>query len=172
MAAASKDSDGGLFRNRNLHSAVSCRIAFDGPDQLKQSSSYISFDTDSWDREVDRSPLNDRAWVLQEHLLAPRSLYFAKSQLFWECQTTRACETLPCGFPKDYYYTKRELHNTCRNKTRRDLSGVDGCWLVWRAVLQSYPCTKLTIPGDRLIAIGTLAREIHEAYPDEYLAGL
>lgn len=34
---------------------------------------------------VPNTPLASRAWVLQERLLAPRTLHFSKTQLFWEC---------------------------------------------------------------------------------------
>ena len=35
------------------------------------------------------SPLGGRGWVLQERLLAPRTLNFGREQLFWECRECR-----------------------------------------------------------------------------------
>ncbi|OCK73507.1 HET-domain-containing protein, partial [Lepidopterella palustris CBS 459.81] len=42
-------------------------------------------------------PLNTRGWILQEQLLAPRALVFAKDQIRWECRSKEACETSPGG---------------------------------------------------------------------------
>ena len=38
------------------------------------------------------SPLSGRGWVLQERLLAPRTLHFGREQLFWECCECRHLE--------------------------------------------------------------------------------
>lgn len=35
--------------------------------------------------DLDRGPLNQRAWVLQERFLSPRIMRFTSSQVFWEC---------------------------------------------------------------------------------------
>lgn len=36
-------------------------------------------------RNVERSPTNKRAWILQERALSRRILHFGKEQIFWEC---------------------------------------------------------------------------------------
>ena len=46
------------------------------------------------------APVNTRAWVVQERLLAPRTLHFGRDQLFWECRTFEACESFPGGLPQ------------------------------------------------------------------------
>jgi hypothetical protein len=45
----------------------------------------------TWAASVDgpASPLSGRGWVLQERLLAPRTLHFRCEQLFWECRERR-----------------------------------------------------------------------------------
>jgi len=37
---------------------------------------------------------------MQERLLAPRVLDFAKDQIFWECQELESCEMYPNGIPE------------------------------------------------------------------------
>lgn len=46
------------------------------------------------------SPLTRRAWCMQERLLAPRVLHFAKDQILWECQKLECCEMHPNGIPE------------------------------------------------------------------------
>ena len=48
-----------------------------------------------WDREVQGSPIACRGWVLQEQLLAPRTLYFGADEVFWDCRTGRRSESFP-----------------------------------------------------------------------------
>lgn len=38
------------------------------------------------------SPLANRAWILQEPVLAPRTLHFAENELIWECDEVLADE--------------------------------------------------------------------------------
>jgi hypothetical protein len=53
------------------------------------------FDVSFWDDLVERAPVNERAWVLQERLMAPRVLHFCRDQIAWvrsspvrtECKT-------------------------------------------------------------------------------------
>ncbi|KAK7932154.1 hypothetical protein PG985_002866 [Apiospora marii] len=44
--------------------------------------------------------LYTRAWVLQEALLAPRTLDCGRSQLFWRCDSMKASEEFPTGYPR------------------------------------------------------------------------
>lgn len=53
-----------------------------------------------WREEIEEAPLNQRAWVVQERLLAPKILHFSSQQVYWECRTFRANETLPNGLPE------------------------------------------------------------------------
>ena len=50
-----------------------------------------------WMNQVSMSPLGKRAWVIQERLLSPRVVHFAKSRLFWECSQLRTCESSTIG---------------------------------------------------------------------------
>lgn len=48
-----------------------------------------------WSEQVAQAKLCRRAWVLQERLLAPRTVHFTKQQLFWECTTSQSIEEAP-----------------------------------------------------------------------------
>jgi hypothetical protein len=55
---------------------------------------FITDVVDNFERDVIQSPLNSRAWVLQERALARRTIYFTNNQAYWECRQGVRCETL------------------------------------------------------------------------------
>jgi hypothetical protein len=61
---------------------------------------FIAEDIDNFQRDVIDGALNQRGWVLQERALARRTIYFADSQVYWECGEGVRCET----FTKMYKY--------------------------------------------------------------------
>jgi hypothetical protein len=54
----------------------------------------VSAVTNDFNRDVVLSPLNRRGWVLQEHALARRTIFFTENQMYWECGDGVRCETL------------------------------------------------------------------------------
>ena len=64
--------------------------------RVGHSSITLRLEHDSlWSREVQGAPIAKRGWVLQEQLLAPRTLYFGANEVFWDCCTGRRSETYP-----------------------------------------------------------------------------
>jgi hypothetical protein len=55
---------------------------------------YISADIDDFDNDVGKAQLNTRAWVLQEGVLARRTIHFSANQTYWECGEGVYCENL------------------------------------------------------------------------------
>lgn len=49
---------------------------------------------DDFNKHVLQSPLNKRGWVLQERVLARRTIYFTDTQTYWECGRGVRCETM------------------------------------------------------------------------------
>jgi hypothetical protein len=83
----------GLFAQRNPFSITPLRMAIRIPSSEQTEMYYDVFDEhDSWTRQILRSKLCKRGWVVQERLLAPRVVHFAKGQLFWECVEKRTSE--------------------------------------------------------------------------------
>ncbi|PMD43657.1 HET-domain-containing protein, partial [Hyaloscypha variabilis F] len=103
---------------------------------------------------IEDTPLATRAWALQEHVLAPRTLHFSSSQIYWECREKQACESLPRGLPG--------YHFGSNVKT----------WLDWAPIVQEYSSRTLTYPGDKLPALAGLAEKVHEETKNTYIAGL
>ncbi|KAJ6006655.1 hypothetical protein N7451_004599 [Penicillium sp. IBT 35674x] len=48
-----------------------------------------------WSELIAKTKLCRRGWVLQERLLAPRTVHFTKQQLFWECTMSQSLEEAP-----------------------------------------------------------------------------
>lgn len=95
-AAASKDSRDGIFRLRSAMEVGPVLIATPELDNLgKKALCYC----EDWMEEVDRAPLNSRAWVVQERFLAPRVVHFGPTEVYWECVTCTSMESLPHGLP-------------------------------------------------------------------------
>jgi hypothetical protein len=55
---------------------------------------YISTDVDDLDKDADEVRLNTRAWVMQEGILARRTIHFSANQTYWECGEGVRCENL------------------------------------------------------------------------------
>ena len=62
---------------------------------------YVCVDHTAFDRKVETGPLNQRSWVFQERILAPRTIHFAQEQIWWQCRGHLACQSFPSGVPKD-----------------------------------------------------------------------
>jgi hypothetical protein len=63
--------------------------------QSEQSTPfYICEMIDNFKKDVLNGPLHSRAWYMQEHALARRTIFFTESQMYWECGTGIRCETM------------------------------------------------------------------------------
>ena len=163
------------------------------PWRLQPSLGYVSlrgtissfhhiFSTTTWVDVVASAPLNSRGWVLQERLLAPRTLHFSPTQVFWECRTLCSNESWPGGIPgtmtprilTNAKILKRELFLPIKPSTAGELTGpmVGQIHQMWRNIVALYSSCKLTRSSDKLIALSGLAQYVQRFIDDEYLAGL
>jgi hypothetical protein len=150
-ATAATDGRVGCFFDRDVARVQRCRVKalVDGREKV-----YDCVE-DSWDRDIEQAPLNSRGWVLQEQVLAPRTIHFAASQLYWSCNNNRANEALPDGLPW-YDGFQKEI----------------GGHYFWERLVNLYSNRLLTKEEDKLVAISGLARWQQRLSQDEYLAGL
>ncbi len=121
-----------------------------------------------WRNSIDRSPLRQRAWVVQEAVLSPRSLYFGKHQLFWDCTEFQACELYAAG-KKDL----RDITSSLGAGSLRSGPKTSEADLLctWLGMVSQYSQCKLTMPKDKLVAISGLAKSLG-IDSAKYLAGL
>ena len=130
------------------------------------------------------SPLDRRGWVMQERLLAPRSLIFESNKLSWMCLEMQASERFPEGRK-----TEGILVNLGRGDEvlRNVLKGVKverGVWgskerekLLelydrWYDLIKQYSTLELTYETDVFPALSGIAGFVQNATGDGYVAGL
>lgn len=146
-ASESANSQGGLFRDRSTDGARVAEVSSAWEDRA--SCHYIctpgGLNVDIWEPIV-HSPLSRRGWVLQEALLASRTVYFGQHQVYWACSAGKACEAIPYGVPNEGADPLRPLgHDMKRAQT-------------WWRIVHRYSHLSLTEQADKLVAISALAK--------------
>ncbi|PHH75339.1 hypothetical protein CDD82_4481 [Ophiocordyceps australis] len=125
-----------------------------------------------------------RAWIFQERLLAPRTLYFGRDLVFWECRETSCCEIYPKGIPQHHSDVESLRHpplwKNLLEVTPRG-GGNDPCQHLmqyWYDIIEEYSKLKLSHGCDKLVAVSGLANDMQAELqqlspgPHHYLAGL
>ena len=89
--------------------ATSAKDSWDGflvSQSVKQSVKLIDGSVDpplsvyacevggNFNNDVGSGGLNQRAWVLQERALSPRTIHFTAAQTYWECGSVIRCDNL------------------------------------------------------------------------------
>ncbi|MCJ1384051.1 hypothetical protein MMC17_007167 [Xylographa soralifera] len=173
-ADAAVDGSVGCFTQRDVSRCFESQTAR-GSDSLVQLHARPVIEHSQYantlaDHEY-RDPLSYRAWVLQEWLLATRTLHFTRQELVWDCRTSFCCE---CGgFNRLAAESASTSHSialnvrglrgevsTCLDRdTSRSMTTAARLNL-WFDVVEEYTTRRLTKPSDRMVAISGLASEI------------
>lgn len=170
-ATGFEDSSHSLFVSRDPTLFRTCDV--DIP-WLDGGGSYRILDKWLWMRQVPEAPLNKRAWVVQEHLLAPRHLHFGANQIFWECVELSAAEQYPNGLP---LAVVNPVWSSCMD-LRLSASGsgvLDRAHIFntrWMPAVAAYMDAKLTFPQDKAIAFAGIVKKFETLLGDECIAGL
>jgi len=151
----------------------------------RDSPEYLdALDNSMWRREVEESPLCRRAWVVQERALSRRTLHFGKTQLYWECLSISACETVLNGLQNHPAYLRTHVFFKSHDPLRHGLSdtvftletGVHRpeppFFSTWGRLVESFSAGGLTKESDKLVAILGIANALASQTKFEYIAGL
>jgi Heterokaryon incompatibility protein (HET) len=185
-ADASPNPDCGIFesanRNRNIKAPLlnlPCRSSM---EQLEGSIAIHG--EPEWSE--DESPLQKRAWVLQENMLSPRKLHYRSDELHFSCDTARIAHEsdpdLQRVIPGEWT-THSGLHSIFRipfvtdeaglkfggGKPKTDVSEIMDFW--YRKIYD-YAARQITFKTDRFPAIAGLAKEVAARTGYQYKAGL
>ena len=178
-ATGAADGSKGLFFSRDPRILEPCRVNMSWKGATTML--YHIVDIRFWMSEVSEAPLNQRAWAVQERLLAPRVLHFGNRQLLWECHELDAAEKYPLGLPpvlsKSAYTSFKGLDSEVDGKNLRISAGIDpdprfNAYQLWSKVVNAYSNGLLTKPDDKMIALSGIAKEMQSVFQDEYVAGL
>lgn len=123
------------------------------------------------DKVLRESPLNRRAWALQENLLAKRIVHFTQRELLWECVEGLKCECMeveaaasPTSRPADWLRKDQFLR-------LRDPDETLSLQELWLNVLNRYSTMALSYESDLLPALSGLAKLWESQGAGKYLAG-
>jgi hypothetical protein len=146
-------------------STSSCPLLADGGHQ----SVWVKAEAPDWVASVGESPLQQRAWVLQERLLSTRLVHFTQHCVFWECAEICASEFEPCGTETGGL---RTLSVMLRPETEKNAQKVkDAVMFEWQQILADYTERQLSVLTDKFPAISAIAERVAELTGDRYLAG-
>jgi hypothetical protein len=105
-------------------------------------------------------------------MLSPRILHFAKRQIYWDCSTISACETLPEGLPfsldrfaaTDRHWRGRLQETTASAQEVTAATGTndDSMENFWKNALLKYTQCELTKQEDKAIAIWSIAKLVRD----------
>jgi len=162
-ATGSKDSQGGLFFDRNPRkTGVFKRSARNGVGCEVMVRPRIRHYDDKYDvRDIRYQfeslfPLLKRAWAFQERLIAPRVVHFCQEDIMWECMEQCCCY---CG-----NFSPRDFHPKLTHANSSSATAIG-----WRRLVEEYSKHDLTYEEDRLPALAGLSDQTGRG---RYLAGL
>ena len=179
-ATGAADSSQGCFVSRQ-ESDLICTLSKNSSTFFTQDQAIVNLQ--QWSDEVEQTRLNQRGWVLQERLLAPRIVHFGSKQVFWECSQMNACETypekMPSPFHRDYLPSLRTLFYMALESLKKETYGLIRWpyWSTeaeqfWATFVKHYSRCGITKSSDKLVAITAIVLQLQKATKDEYCAGL
>lgn len=176
-----RNSRSGCFARRNPLCQLPCRL------NNATRSFYVQADcTKDWasfgPKTKGTAPLHTRGWVMQEHILSPRTLYYGSS-LGWDCIESSTSESSPYMVERHGLRTTDSLcfklwfENLCAVGTHPlttvenelDLSHFHG---FWSDIISSYSYCLLTRSTDRLAAISGIMNSIQRTTGLTSVAGM
>jgi hypothetical protein len=159
-ATCSGDSNGGCFtRTRGefkVHQLGSTGLYAQTPPPPFPYRQHIW--GDEW-------PLLRRGWVLQERLLSPRVIHYARDQLYWECNSAFLSE---CG-TTDWELEKPNQGSVAPLKHGAQFEPHAS----WRLLIETYTALNFTKENDLLLALAGMAtHHMRLRCADTYVAGM
>jgi hypothetical protein len=115
-------------------------------------------------QEVICSPLLGRAWVFQEQMLSRRIIYYARPQLFWECEHCRLSED---NWPQRQ---ADRIYPIMIYQQPMSTSEVIQKW--YAEAVATYSARSLSHFANKLVAISAAAKATYLNRHVDYFAGL
>ncbi|KAL4890044.1 heterokaryon incompatibility protein-domain-containing protein [Aspergillus ambiguus] len=127
---------------------------------------------------VERAPLNQRGWVFQERIHAPRIIHCTTDEYVWECCRGITTESHPTwtkgsGVAKDTWAQIRNMEALSKEwpsaavKTKKTLALLER----WSEVITTYSGLGLSRVDDKLVACSAIATSM-QPFLGDYVEGL
>lgn len=165
-ASGAKDSSGGCFRRREAAKWPIQDYQITSDTENADVAIVLKPTRPDWMIAVEKSVLASRGWVLQERMLARRTLFWTDDGLFWSCKEMKAseCETNPSYFSWKYL-TLDELVERIQSNELESRHA-------WTSVLENLSGKALTVPTDKLPAVAGLGNEVARLTGGKYEMGV
>jgi hypothetical protein len=205
-AAHGMNSEAGLFNPRDYLSTRPCELEICTAGTWQQRYAYardtsFQISKSSLSSAYRALPVDNRAWILQEQLLSPRSLTYSTSGISWRCQTMRFDERAPLamgikdfisdrpqgfatrrGDPRDVESTTAETQrnwmfprqvNSSVAESEQKRRHEEDCFIKdWARVVHDYTSRGMTRQSDKLVAIRGVADVFAAVRSVKYTAGI
>ena len=175
------DHEGFLLRPRQLGCTLAI-ILFQIKQAKTKCHALIRQKVEYVGQELKATHLSQRAWTLQEYLLAPRTLHFGSEHLSWECQWHRtteaditprtANESEPACITKRFFLQPNVSADCALVRSRPNMAEYFEPRWRWYNIVEAYCQRDLTFHKDRPTAILGIAQEIQVQTKMTYLSGL
>ncbi|KDR76420.1 hypothetical protein GALMADRAFT_246758 [Galerina marginata CBS 339.88] len=156
-ALGATDGDSGCFRIRNPLGFQHCKfqLSADRVAYLEPGKEGRLIDQTGYGQEVE--PLHERAWVVQERMLSPRTLHYGTFGLYWECAEETANDRPAMTMTQPS--TKYAIHQACTLPLTGELdSNYQEFWTWWSRIISTYNPCGLTYGTDKLVAIAGIVK--------------
>lgn len=117
---------------------------------------------------MEKAPLLNRAWVLQEMLLSRRTLHVCSSELIWECRTLCDCECWSLDSDGRHHLDYKQQLTRIRELCRP----AEEIYDLWLEICQRYSGLAITHVSDRTVALAGLVQAFQPATNGSYFAGV
>jgi hypothetical protein len=155
-ATASENATHGLFRRRDSFWPFQTIVRSSYDNFLKENIVISKYQEVSDESMAVDGPLLNRAWVVQERVMAKRILHFGNTQIYWECFHKVASEMWPHVIETRFMYeysTHTSFGDSAfKKKIRRldsDVGPIDTSALLkdWKTLVEEY--TKCNVSFER-----------------------
>lgn len=119
--------------------------------------------------------INTRGWTFEERILSRRRLLYSTKQLRWQCGKAQHSNA---GAAEERFneVAMKPMSEILRPAkaagAKRPEDPLSHMGKQWSVVINEYTDRNLTMPGDKLLAVGGLATEFNHAFGDQYIAGM
>jgi hypothetical protein len=180
-AAAARNSSDGLFHPRPFSVRKTFPTAFENDNKVEEAEVFArpwnsqrhwidSIGDGPWYRVP--TPLEQRAWTLQEHVLSRRILRFTGHKLVWHCREVHLCECRPGSHMGKESLKLINLDAVVAVSKPFYASRAMNPLVVWLEIIGPFTRRAITRETDRLPAVSGVAAALTTLTKTEYVAGM